>query len=243
MFLPNRYLDLRPSKSDFQRMARHLGARVDAWFFTALAVAILSGSVAVAAQKPDIPEATKAAATSQVVISARMASNDLQVLDIKYRVFYNKFENKFIPLTDFNFAANLTDELINALADDKRAAWRGSTPEEHQTLEACYTPKWWKSKTIPPPGIEGDRVLLINVAYSASIHFTGHRLDVSVAVQMSDRKSGRVLWKKLFVEKGEVPGTLEAIQADNQKLLKEALNKLMEQVVPKIKQHIAQSQI
>jgi hypothetical protein len=208
-----------------------------------LVLATLSTALSLAAQKADTSTAPQPATTPQVVISARMASNDLQVLDIKYRLFYNKFENKFITLTDFNMAANLTDELLNALVDDKRATWRGTTADERQKLEACYGPKSWKEKAVTLPPIEADRVLLINAAYSASIHFSGHRLDLAVALRMADRKTGRILWKKVIIEKGELPGTLEEIQADNQKPVKEALNKLMEQVVPKVKQHIAQSQL
>jgi hypothetical protein len=239
VFLPKSHLHFRNLSRGFsRRIFGAFGACI-----SSLLLAALFTALSLAAQKADTSTPPLPAATPQVVISAHMASNDLQVLDIKYRVFYNKFENKFITLTDFDMAANLTDELLNALADDKRVAWRGATADERQKMEACYGPKSWKEKTVTLPPIEAERVLLINAAYSASIHFSGHRLDLAVALRMADRKTGRILWKKVINEKGELPGTLEEIQKDNQKPVKEALNKLMEQVVPKVKQHIAQSQL
>ena len=45
----------------------------------------------------------------QVVVAMQMMSQDLVVTDVKFRGFYNKIENKFIPLTDFDFAANASD--------------------------------------------------------------------------------------------------------------------------------------
>ena len=239
MFLPKSHLHFRNLSCGLSRVI----LRVSVACVGFLVLATLSTTLSLAAQKVSKSTALQPAATPQVVISAHMASNDLQVLDIKYRVFYNKFENKFITLTDFDMASNLTDELLNALVDDKRVAWRGATADERQKLEACYGPKSWKEKTVTLPAIEADHVLLINAAYSASIHFSGHRLDLAVALRMADRKTGRILWKKVINEKGELPGTLEEIQKDNQKPVKEALNKLMEQVVPKVKQHIAQSQL
>jgi hypothetical protein len=69
------------------------------------------------------------------------------------------------------------------------------------------------------------------------------RLTLSVAFQMVDRTTGQVLWKKAMSENMKLPGTIEELQTDNQKGLKEALNKLAEKIVPKIKQHLAQQKI
>jgi hypothetical protein len=45
-----------------------------------------------------------------------------------------------------------------------------------------------------------------------------------------DRASGRKLWEKKINERTDLPAKLAELQADNQKGLKEGLNKLIEQV-------------
>jgi hypothetical protein len=96
---------------------------------------------------------------------------------------------------------------------------------------------------VTPPAVEADRLLLINTAYVAATQAIVHRLTLSVAIQMVDRTTGQVLWKKALGESMKLPGTVEELQTDNQKSLKEALNKLAEQIVPKIKQHLAQQKM
>jgi len=191
------------------------------------------------AQEP----AQKAVGAPRVLLTVHMTSTDLRVLDIKFRGFYNKIEDKYIPLTDYNFAANLADELVEALADDRRAAWVGAKPDEQKVLEACFGPDWWKQKTVTPPAVEADRLLLIKAQYMAATQAIVHRLSLIVNIQMVDRTTGQVLWKKAMIEGMKLPGKLEELQADNQKALKEALNKLAEQIVPKIKKHLAQQKM
>jgi hypothetical protein len=195
-------------------------------------------AISASAQEP----AQKAAGAPRVLLTVHMKSTDLRWTDIKTRAFMTS-EDKFIPLTDYNFATNLADELVEALADDRRAAWVGTKPDEQKVLEAYFGPNWWKQKTVTPPAVEADRLLLINADYFAITQATLHRLYLAVTIQMVDRTTGQVLWKKGFAESMKLPGKLVKLQADNQKGLKEALNKLAEQIVPKIKQHLAQQKI
>lgn len=200
---------------------------------------LFSVAISASAQEP----AQKAAGAPRVLLTVHMKSTDLRVLDIKFRGFYNKIEDKYIPVTDFNFAANFADELVAALADDRRATWVGAKPDEQKMLEACFGPDWWKQKKVTPPAVEADRLLLISSEYMASTAAIGHQLTLGAAMQMVDRTTGQVLWKKALGEGMKLPGTIEELQADNQKRLKEALNKLAEQIVPKIKQHLAQQKM
>jgi len=196
-------------------------------------------AISASAQEP----AQKAAGVPRVLLTVHMASTDLRWLDIKMGAFLSKSEDKFIPLTDYNFAANFADELVETLADDQRAAWVGAKPDEQKVLEACFGPNWRKQKTVTPPAVEADRLLLIKANYFAMTQAVVHRLYLVVVIQMVDRTTGQVLWTKGFNENMKLPRKLEELQADNQKGLKEALNKLAEQIVPKIKQHLAHQKI
>ena len=67
---------------------------------------------------------------------------------------------------------------------------------------------------------------------------------------MVDRHSGRTLWKKWgglfnagFKVRMKPPAPLEELQLDNQRRLKEALNKMMEELVAKIKKQCAKSKL
>jgi hypothetical protein len=188
------------------------------------------------------PGATQAG-VPQVIVAMKMATEDLVVMDIKFRGVYNKIENKYIPLTNYDFAGNASDELLTSLAADRRATWRRAKPEEMEKLEACFGPKYWKQDPLPQVQVDGDRLLLIGVAYSSTLHVTAQRLFLSIGVRMADRQSGKVLWKQGFNKRMGLPGKLEDLQAENQKGLKEALNKLMEEIIPEIKEHIARSKI
>jgi hypothetical protein len=172
------------------------------------------------------------------VIAVHMPTTDLQVVDMKYRVFFNKRENKSIPVTDFDFAANLQDELGSVLEDDGRVRWRTATAAEAESLKDAFGPTSWKAKTAATPGIEADRVLLVGTAYGAFIHAMRKFIEVSVAMRFVDRQSGKVLWKKSITERTKLPDTLEDMQADNQKVLKETLIKAADDLTPKIKAHL-----
>ena len=172
------------------------------------------------------------------VIAVHMPTTDLQVVDMKYRVFFNKRENKSIPVTDFDFAANLQDELGSVLADDSRVRWRVANSAEAESLKLAFGPNSWKEKTVAIAGVEADRVLLVGTAYGAFIQAIRKFIEVSVALRYVDRKTGKVLWKKSITERTKLPDTLEDMQADNQKVLKETLIKAADALTPKVKAHL-----
>src|SRR5688500_406408 len=58
------------------------------------------------------------------VVAVQLQSPDFSVIEMKYRVFFNKTEVKKIPLMGYDFKAALADELMNALAEDARMKWR-----------------------------------------------------------------------------------------------------------------------
>jgi hypothetical protein len=216
------------------------------WSLGMLFFVAISASAQEAAEKTGGADASKATVLPRVVVMVHMARTELAVQDIKYRGFYNKAEQKFIPLADYNFAANLADELVGALADDRRATWAVPGPDEQKALAACIGanwPDWWRHKTATLPPLEADRLLAIGARYEAFVQALVKRLDVIVTFQMVDRTTGRVLWKKTMLEGMKLPGTIEELQVDNQKGLKEALNKLAEQMAPKMRQHIAKQRI
>src|SRR5262245_42372134 len=57
------------------------------------------------------------------VVAVHLQSPDFTVRELKYRVFYNKGEVKHIPMAGYDFKTAFTDELMNALAEEKRMAW------------------------------------------------------------------------------------------------------------------------
>ena len=71
-----------------------------------------------------------AAQQPATVVAVQLQSPDFSVIEKKYGVFFNKTEVKKIPLIDYDFKAALTDELMNALADDTRMRLRQPTDKE-----------------------------------------------------------------------------------------------------------------
>jgi len=182
-------------------------------------------------------------AAPTAMIAVNMQTTDLLVTDMKYRVLFNKREQKAIPLTDFDFAANLQDELHSTLANDKRFQWRPAKAAEKDALAPLFAPATMKAKSLPAPAVEADRVLLVSPSYVAFIHAMRKFIQVGVALRLVDRRTGRVLWKKTLSERTGLPDTLEDMQADNQKVLKETLNKVMDQITPKVRAYVVASKM
>ncbi len=190
------------------------------------------------AQQPTAP------AAPQVLVAVKLRDPNFRILHIKFRAFYNKFENNVVPLTDYDLAASASDEIMNALSGDARARWRLAT-----TDEKMYTESYFDEKTAQgnlPASIAADRLLLVDIGgFSLSTHSTAHRMFAVGALKMIDRPSGRILWKKGVVHKleGYKGHTDEELLADNQKMLKELLNKLIEEFSVEIKKKVAENPI
>jgi hypothetical protein len=172
-----------------------------------------------------------------VVIAVHMPTTDLLIQDTKYRVMWGSSEQKTIPVSGFDFASNLGDELRSTLTDDGRAVWRVATSAEQETLSPLFKPDVSKRGSFPLPAIDADRALLVETTYGA---FIGLRkwVQVTATLLMADTKTGRTIWRAQFLESTGLPDTLENMQADNQKMLKETINKVMEKFVTKTKKQI-----
>ena len=200
----------------------------------------------IAAQTMPTTASQTPAPVPQVVVVVQVPTTDLLVSQDSYRVFYLKTELKYIPVSHYDFAVNLTDELLYALSEDKRADWRASKPEESLYFAAYFDPAKVEEVKLPST-IPADRLLLVEAKYSA--HKVSLRKRVmfwlEAKVRMVDRSAGKIVWKKGFhVAHFFFPlEELQANQADDQKGIKEALNKLMEELVAKIKNHTAQSKL
>lgn len=174
---------------------------------------------AAAAQQPPV-----------TVVAVGVKSPDLTVMEMRYRVFYNRAEVKKIPFLDYDFKAALGDELLNALAEDTRMKWLPQSGGEAIDVFAVM------KKKARLPQLEADRVLLVGVedfgAFLADL--SADKFYLQAKFKLIDRATGKELWgKKLYVTEG-LDGKLKDLQADNQKGLKVGINKVLERVTRKM---------
>ncbi len=190
------------------------------------------------------PQATSAPSGKQTIIAVHLRDPDFRILNIKFRMFYNKMENEAIPLQDYDFKAALADELVNTLAADTRAQWRLPAGDEMLYLSSYFDEKTAQGSL--PSSVQADRLLLVDVGqYALWTHSSAHRLLIISEVKMIDRASNRILWKKRVVRKlqGYKRRKEEDLLADNQKVLKELLNKLIEEYTVEVKKKVAEKPI
>jgi len=196
-------------------------------------------SLPVLAQQPSATPAAPAA--PQITVLVNLRSKDVTITDIKFRAFYNKIENKVIPLTDYDLQAAVQDEVMLALAEDKRAQWRLATDEEKLDGVALADDKQRTSAMLA--SVKGDRVLLVDVyGVQGYIHSLVKNMVIGVNVLLLDR-DGRKLWKKGVSAKMKFPGSIEESQADNQKGLKQAVNTLIEKACENLKAKVREQKI
>jgi hypothetical protein len=164
------------------------------------------------------------------VVAVYLQTPDFTLREFKYRVFYNKGEVKRIPLTGYDFKAAFTDELMNALAEEKRLAWRQQSANEVIDVVGLMDRK------VSPPQIEADRLLLVNIAeygaFTASL--AADKFYITAQFKLVERANGKKLWEKKLFERIDLEGKVADMQADNQKGLKEGINKVLEKVCAKI---------
>jgi len=195
-------------------------------------------SLPVLAQQPSAPAAP---AAPQITVLVNLRSTDVTITDIKFRAFYNKIENKVIPLTDYDLKAAIQDEVMLALAEDKRAQWRLATDEEKLDGTALADDKQRTSAMLA--SVKGDRVLLVDVyGVSGFIHSMVKNMVIGINVLLLDR-DGRKLWKKGVSAKMKFPGSIEESQADHQKGLKQAVNTLIEKSCENLKAKVREQKI
>lgn len=188
---------------------------------------IVTASPPAAAGSPD----TSLVAVQQpaTVVAVQLQSPDFSVIEMKYRVFFNKTELKKIPLIDYDFKAALMDELMNALAEDSRMKWR--LPSANETIDVFAVQK--KKASLPP--LEADRVLLVGVQDFGALlaDLASDKFYMVAKFKLVDR-SGRKLWEKNINERTDFDGKLQEMQAENQKGLKIGINRVLEKVTRKV---------
>jgi len=211
----------------FHFIARHL----------ALLVVLTSVAIPLAAQAPP------ASSTPQVVVVFNLRSNDLSLIDHKYRVFYNKFERKNLPIEGYDLRGAVQDEFMNTLATDKRYEWRVATEADKLDPVQLANEKLRTAEMLS--NAQADRVLVVDVLeFGAMISgLAQDRMWISTNVTMLDRASGRKLWKHGISEKIPFSGDLQKLQGENQKELKEGVNSLIEKACVKLKAKVAESKI
>jgi hypothetical protein len=163
------------------------------------------------------------------VVAVELQSPDFTVMEMKYRVFYNKGELKKVPLADYDFKAAFTDELMNALAEDSRMKWR--LPTDKENFEVFPVLK--KKATLPQ--LEADRVLLVGVQDFGALlaDLAADKFYILAQFRLVERATGKKIWEKKVYERTDFDGKLKDMQADNQKGLKVGINKVLEKVIRK----------
>ena len=179
--------------------------------------------------------------TPEVAVVFNLRSSDLAVIDHKYRVFYNKFEKKNLPIEGYDLQAAIRDEVMNTLAEDKRYKWRVATEADKLDTTQIANDKNWRSEMFS--SAQADRVLVIDVeGFGAFISgLAKDRMEVVAHATMLDRGTGKKLWKQRIWEKIPFSGDLQTLQADNQKELKEGVNSLIEKTCQKLMAKVAES--
>ena len=197
-------------------------------------------SVALASCLLTGPIAAAPSAGPKVLVVVHLREPDFVVNEMKYRVFYNQGEIKKIPLTDYDFKVAFTDELLNALAGDTRAEWTASTGKERIDVLSV-----WDKKKTAPADVDSDRLLLVDIVqYGALVaDLAADKFTLQLRMRLTDKTGAKKLWEKGWYERVDLPGKVAALQADNQKGLKEGVNKLVEQICKKILPELKQAKL
>jgi hypothetical protein len=180
--------------------------------------------------------AASVAAEPEIVVLTYQKSAYFALRDMKYRVFYNSFEGKFIPLDHYDFLTNLRFDMMDALRDDPRARWREATPEDNLDFAAL----WDAKKPIIPAGLKADAILLVffwefGADPGNSIYLGGEMKLLS--------KSGKKIWKQTITQTDKVGKSLEEWIREDPAAIKTLVNALEEQAVAEAVQKIKRSKV
>lgn len=174
----------------------------------------------------------------RAVVAVQLDSPDFVVREFKNKVLYAQTEVKHIPVGTYDFRSAFIDELLAALSEDKGISWRQSSAEDEIDVPAV-----WNNKVKLPP-LEADRILLVDIkeygAYLSNTiwHDTFH---MNARFRLVDRATGKKLWQKELNERIRLEGKIAELQADNQKGLKEGINKVLEKLCAKLAADIRQA--
>lgn len=182
------------------------------------------------------PAAAAEPAGPEIVVLTYLKDSQFAIQSRGYRVFYNKFETKFLPVPDYDFLANAEYDLMDALKSDTRARWRLARPEEK--LDFAYL--WDTKNPTVPPEFKGDALLL--VFYS--------QYGVNMAkdpflwswVKLLNRNGKKMWQKRVFLsEKGD--RKLEEWESEDPAKVKALLNDLQERSIDGIMREVGKQKV
>lgn len=173
-----------------------------------------------------VPVAAQAA-EPVIVVSVYQKSHYFALFSWQYRVFFNKFESKFVEMPDYDLAANLRYDLMDALSADKRARWRAATDAD----KIDFATLWDKKNPPMPPELKADGVLLVFLSDLGAA--PGKHVYLAGLVKLLDR-NGKKLWQKTVSQEVEVKKSSEEWQLEPPANIKPLLNDLQERMVEKI---------
>lgn len=200
---------------------------------------VSNAATSLKARTPASTRLETAQSTPRTVVAVNLEAAEFTVRELKYRVFFNKAEMKRIPLTDYDFRAAFTDELLNALAADGRMSWRASSAGENINVPLVM------KKKVPPPPLDAERILLVNIReYGAFLaDLAKDKFYIVAQMKLIDRATGKKLWDYNVNERIDLDGKVSEMQADNQRGLKEGINKVLEKVCRKVAEDLARERI
>lgn len=163
----------------------------------------------------------------EIVVSVYQKSHYFALFSWQYRVFFNKFESKFVEMPDYDLAANLQYDLMEALSADKRARWRTATEAD----KIDFATLWDKKNPPIPPDLKADGVLLVLLSDLGAA--PGKHVYLAGVVKLLDR-NGKKLWQKTVSQEAELKKSSEEWQVEPPANIKPLLNDLQERMVEKI---------
>lgn len=167
------------------------------------------------------------AAEPEIVVSVYQKSHYFALFSWQYRVFFNKFESKFVEMPDYDLGANLHYDLMDALTADQRAHYRAVV----ETDKIDFPTLWDKKNPPMPPELKADGVLLVLLSDFGAA--PGKHVYLTGLVKLLDR-NGKKLWQKTVSQELEVKKSSEEWQLETPASVKPLLNDLQERMVEKI---------
>jgi hypothetical protein len=180
--------------------------------------------------------ASTLAAEPEIVVMTFQKSGYFVLREAGFKVFYNKYESKYIPVGHYDFLANGRFEVMHALTDDKRARWREATPEDGLDFATL----WDAKKPVLPANLKADGVLLIFFSeFGAGF---GGDAFVGGWMKLLD-KHGKQVWKEDFIQKDSVEKKVPEWIGEDPAALRTLINGLQEQAVADAVKKIAKKKV
>jgi hypothetical protein len=146
-----------------------------------------------------------------------------------------------IPVAGFDFKTAFTQELMDRLAADKRMQYRLATAEDGipaLPISGGRIPLPAKAyKASVPANLDASRILRVDIEALGASTVMGLTYYNIVGTMVMLNRQGKVLWQQrnyigdnsMFPDwQIKVSGNVDEHQADNQKLMKENINKIIE---------------